>query len=180
MGTYRTSWDKHNSNFIVKNVHHKTMLHTYIRVQCRFLTFELLIIFNLYYFLIDQILKLRKIQFYPSLKPSHFSILHVLDHRLNWHNHLKETKTKAQNNLVSLKMFKNKRFGSRPRKMINIYRTLVRSVTDYGSLESVQFFEHSLLSNTCHANVIQLATYIHKTRISNTNILHENCRNTKT
>ena len=56
----------------------------------------------------------------------------TLDYRLNWHAHLRETKMKALKNFAPLKALKNKRFGPAPHRLLNIYRTLVRTVFDYG------------------------------------------------
>lgn len=66
---------------------------------------------------------------------THHSFLGVIfDCRLNWHVQLKQLKIRALKNLTPLKMLKNRKFGPEPRCLINLYRTLVRSILDYGCI----------------------------------------------
>ncbi len=58
----------------------------------------------------------------------------TFDPKITWLEHLKDIRCRALKNLIPLKMIRNRHFGPTHSKMLNIYRTLVRSVFDYGCI----------------------------------------------
>lgn len=57
-----------------------------------------------------------------------------LDSKLNWKTHVQLTIKKAENALNVLKAFCNSKWGSDPNITLIFYRSLIRSILDYGSL----------------------------------------------
>lgn len=87
--------------------------------------------------------KLRQVEFKPRLKISNEGIKEVdsvkflgvvFDKKLSWRNHTDELKTKCKRALNILKCMSNIEWGSNRTTLLNIYKSLVQSRIDYGSI----------------------------------------------
>ncbi|KAJ8914858.1 hypothetical protein NQ315_014871 [Exocentrus adspersus] len=67
---------------------------------------------------------------------------------LNWKEHINSTCKRASNALNILRVFGNKKWGADPNICLLFYRSLVRSILDYGSVSYGS-------ANNCHLNKIE-------------------------
>lgn len=106
---------------------------------------------------------------YPKLKlngkklpfvPSHPFLGVTLYYRLNWHTHLRLVKIKVLKSLDTVKMLRNRRFGPDPQRLLFIYRTLLRSILEYGCMAYVDAAPTTTLDSVHNAGIrIAIRTY---------------------
>jgi len=65
----------------------------------------------------------------------HIKILGLIfDEKLAWTAHIKQLKDKAKKRLNIIKVLSSTKWGTDSKSLINIYKSLIRSILDYGSL----------------------------------------------
>ncbi|XP_074028319.1 uncharacterized protein [Leptinotarsa decemlineata] len=87
-----------------------------------------------------------------------------IDDRLTWEYHIKELITKSQNGLYLLKVLSNHHWGSDNKLLLLLYRALVRSRIDYGSVAYDSASKRLLkLLDSIHNSALRTVLGAHRT-----------------
>lgn len=88
----------------------------------------------------------------------------IFDRKLNWNAHLNHLRTSCQSGINLLRILSNQNWGSDRQTLLLLYRALVRSKIDYGSIIYASASKSVLkIVNTVHNTAIRLALGAYRT-----------------